>query len=50
MAIPLMVDITSRRLAYALAEEKEHSKEEKAFGQSWEITRFPKLSPEATPW
>jgi hypothetical protein len=31
MAIPLMVGATSRRLAYALAEEKEHSKEEKTF-------------------
>jgi len=40
MAIPPMVGATSRRLAYALAEEKEHSKEEKTFRQNWEITRI----------
>jgi hydrogenase-4 membrane subunit HyfE len=38
--ILLVASIVPWRLVYAFIEKEECSKEEKAFGQSWEITRI----------
>ena len=39
--ILLIASIVSRRLVYAFIEKEECSKEEKTFGESWEIAQIP---------